>query len=129
MNLRTANAVRNVTIAIMTTSVAVWIAWDIIVAALGIGRATESQILLVAGFCHFAGPALLGFVLGHITWPAPKVDYKFWRLGISAVYFSVLFGANFWNFLPEVIPVVPLVLHIPLGRLGWPQSIKLLANT
>lgn len=117
-----------VTIAIMVSTLAVWIAWDIVVAALGIFPATESQILLAAGFFNFAGPAAAGFVLGHLTWPAPEVDHKWWRLGPSIVYFAALFGANFWGMLPEMIPVVPLVLHIPLGRLGWPQSVRLLGK-
>ena len=126
MKARTANTIRKATIVIIASSVVLWIAWDIVVSALGFNRATESQILLVAGFCHFSGPVALGFVLGHITWPAPKVDYKGWRLVSSMVYFAALFGANFWQLIPAVIPVVPLVLHIPLGRLGWPQSVRLL---
>ena len=111
----------------MVSTTALWIGWDIAVAALGLYPATESRILLVAGYCHVVGPAALGFVLGHIAWPAEgKITHRGLRIGLSVGYFAVLLFLNVLGWLPKVWPILPLVIHLPLGRLGWPQTTRAL---
>jgi len=126
MSLRVAKIV---TISVMVVSVAAWICWDIVVASLGLYPATESQILLVFGYLNISAPSAIGFVLGHLFWPARgKVSYRTLRIVVAATYGVLLIVANVLGYLPEVVPILPLVVHIPLGHLLWPQPERLITR-
>jgi len=120
MSLKIAKVVTTV---IMVTSIAIWICWDIVVAALGLFPATESQILLAFGTVNFVFPAALGALLGHLFWPVEgEIKYQLVRVLSLAVYISVVLSLNIMHVFPEMIPIIPLVLHIPVGHLLWPQQ-------
>lgn len=114
-----------VTIAIIISTVSLWICWDIVVAALGLFPATESRILLAFAYVNISFPAALGILLGHLFWPVKKeVSHQLARILVMAGYAVALITLNALRVLPDVVPVLPLVIHIPVGHLLWPQRVE-----
>lgn len=111
-----------ITAAVMVAGVALWIAWDVVVAAFELWPATISRIALAWGYVNTFTPFAIGVVIGHVWWPVRKVPgyalARYIGLGVLGAVVLVLD----LTVLPEVVPIVPFVFGVPVGHFVWSQS-------
>jgi hypothetical protein len=107
----------------MWAALAIIIGYDIVAVSLGGGEATISQIGGAGWAYHHSTIALVwGALTGHLFWiTRGKIEWKWFRLIalVAVVGASVILDVvDFY----DVIPILPALIGVPLGRLGWPQS-------
>lgn len=114
---------------IAATEVFIWvtlaiiIVYDIVAVVLGGGAATISDIMGATwGYKYSTLPLAWGVLTGHLFWiMRGEIRWRWFRLAalVSVVGASAFLDvADFY----DVLPILPAVIGIPLGRLGWPQS-------
>lgn len=116
---------------IMAASIALLIGWDVVVANNPWRADTVSEITLWANLRSYTLVAALGYVSGHLTWPAKNKRPLWVVLSFSFVFAASLLlldlltwtGVVNWKALSFVRAWPPLVFlpSYVLGRLFWPQ--------
>ena len=106
----------------MVVALAVIIGWDIIAAVWGDGCSTISCIGgKTWSYSYSTIPLAWGVLTGHLLWiTREEVKLRWLRfvlLGVLATASIVLDIVDFY----DVIPIVPSLIGVPLGRLLWPQ--------
>ena len=117
MSLKTA---KTITAVAMLVGLALYIGWDIVVAALGLFPATISRISLAWGNVNTFTPFATGVVIGHVWWPGKVPGYALARyisLGVLGAAVLVLD----LTVLPPILPIIPFVVGIPVGHFLWTQ--------
>lgn len=112
-----------ITTVFMVVVLTIIIGWDIIAAIWGEGCATISCIGGKTWSFDWATiPLAWGVLTGHLFWITRGKIERMWIrilvLALVAVSSIVLDVLDFY----DILPILPAVLGVPLGRLLWPQS-------
>ena len=68
-------------------------------------------------------PFAYGVLTGHLFWHVRgSITWRWVRLGILGMLGIGIIAFDVWGYY-KVMPIIPLVFSIPLGRLLWPQSV------
>lgn len=117
---------RKITIVLILTTIAVWVGWDIFAAVEPTPGDTESEVLRDWGHAHASLPFALGALMGHFfgTWDR-LVELRA-RFPVAPVVLAGLGGvvvaADLGGALPEVHPLIPFLVGVPLGAALWPLA-------
>lgn len=120
---------KKITIGIIAITLSVLIAWDIYVAVHPAPGDTVSELTLAASMRFLWLPFALGVLVGHFSWPGPKVLVWWvtvlWLTGCSAVLFALhlvhwYYPLGFMTFLQNY-PILVALAGVPAGRYFWPQ--------
>ena len=118
-------SLRTVTKIIIVAVTAFIIIWDVIAAAQGGARATESNVLLSWALKHFTVPYAWGVLGGHFFWPRESAFNG--MKGIDSLLKVILPStlalviADIYIVPPTwMVPVAPVVGYF-VGHFFWPQ--------
>ena len=109
--------------AFICVALGIIIVYDIIAIALGGGEATISHIGGATwSYQHSTIPLAWGALTGHLLWiTRGKIIYQWFRLSALLAIVGASIILDVVDFY-DVIPILPAMIGVPLGRLGWPQS-------
>lgn len=83
--------------------------------------ATISEIVIGYFYRHPVVPFTLGCLLGHLTFPSVTTRPHTQTIVIVCACLALAEFSYWRDFVPPMLPVIPLVLGIPFGRVIWPQ--------
>ena len=118
MSARTAKIITAVAVLV---GLALYVGWDIAVAALGVFPATISRMGLAWGYVNTFTPFATGVIIGHVWWPGKVPPWgvaRYIALGAIGVVVLVLDLTA----LPHIVPIVPFMVGVPVGHFLWTQS-------
>jgi len=107
----------------MAVVLAVIIGWDIIAAVWGEGCATISCIGgKTWSYSYSTIPLAWGVLTGHLFWVTRgKIKWQWFRIAALVAVAGASIILDVVD-LYDVIPILPGMIGVPLGRLLWPQS-------
>ena len=107
----------------MAVVLTVIIVWDVIAAVWGEGCSTISCIGgRTWSFDWATIPLAWGILTGHLFWTTRgKIVWMWFRIAALVTVACLSVTLDVLDFY-DVLPILPAVLGIPLGRLLWPQS-------
>jgi hypothetical protein len=100
--------------------------FDVVLAAFGGESATFSDIIGDNAASQSWIPWVFGVIGGHWFWrlKGDKVPGKFWRLGGLVTVTGALVGLQAGGIIPDLPPLVVMLVGVVGGRLGWPQEVE-----
>jgi len=109
-------------------SMLILLGWDVVVSANPWRADTVSEITLWASLRSLTLPFVLGYLAGHLTWPAKKRNPIWLSLAFNGTFLAVLLTLDTlgWcrvldlNIVREYPPLAFLPAYI-LGHFCWPQ--------
>jgi hypothetical protein len=114
--------------AILITSIFIWailagvIGYDIYALLTVAPNDTISEVLGRSwSFQHATIPFAWGVVTGHLFWFSDDVSMQWLRLSVLGTILAmfIVFDILDWY---DVIPILPVLVGVPTGRLCWPQK-------
>lgn len=104
-------------------ALAIIIGYDIVAVSLGGGASTISSIMGKGWAYQYSTlPLAWGVLTGHLFWiTRGKIEWQWFRLIALIAVAGASAIADVVDFY-DVIPILPAMIGVPMGRLGWPQS-------
>ena len=109
-----------------------WFIWGVITLAIGIDiwwvlngikGDTISEVTKAYSYQITVIPFAYGILTGHLFWGhRGEIKYKELRMTVLVILASMLLAADILD-LWDMLPIIPVALATPLGRLLWPQAI------
>lgn len=119
------------TAGVILAALASLVVWDLVVVTAapdppGLDNATESRWILDT-LTNLPGVALdCGILLGHWLWPVYVYEIKPWLRNILLVLVMVAAPiGDVFQFIPDMIPLIPVAIGVPLGHYLWPQRVRI----
>ena len=113
---------KKITAALIITTIAVWILYDIYAVVNAGAPGTESVAIRDFGQHHPFLPWGIGTVMGHFFWNVKKPAPSWYTTVILPIVGSVVLAFDLGHILPYMVSLLPFGVGVVSGRLLWPQK-------
>lgn len=113
---------RKITIFLIFAVFTLAVGWDVIVYTNKTPGDEISPIMAGWSWRHPWIPFAWGVLTGHLFWP--RKMRKLWRnrMNLTILVFGLLFlVVDLLNWIPPVVPIIPVIIGVPLGFVFWAQ--------